>query len=518
MTVSKLDQTLRDENLATRLANEAKNAGLVLCHWKSNQRLDLSVQGKTDLDMSIPPEQESRLRVLLKDLGFIEFRSRPWQQYAGVTDWLGADPVTGIMLHLHLHTRLLTGAKAIKEQGLPWLELMNAEVTPDPVTGINIPPKAFEAHLLLTREAIKSQNLRGQILTLKQGGIPVTRESRVEMTWLLKQCSDEEIERWGIMLWGSERWKRMKPDFKDEILWSNSQFRRLRTEISTSLAPHRSGTALGHSARFITMRFTSYLHKFQAWLDSTTSSGKHVIGHRAPIIAIVGSDGAGKSTVTANLLKWLSWKADVTMVYFGTNHRWFRQLRKAVLHIKPSGKGVQSVSHQDRQFTTITHSRSLFPLWLQGIKWAVMARMRLHLQRKAQRLSRNGTIILADRYPQTEVKGTYDGPSRLDIVGLGVLGRLLQRYEHRVYKKLTSTQPDLVIKLIAPLEVALERKPDHDPDAIAAKVELTRSIMFGGAPIVEIDAAKPLDEVLTEVRRHVWSVIRVTAEEKRALP
>jgi thymidylate kinase len=142
----------------------------------------------------------------------------------------------------------------------------------------------------------------------------------------------------------------------------------------------------------------------------------------------------------------------------------------------------------------------------------------LHFQRKALRLSQNGTIVLADRYPQAEAKGTYDGPSRLDIEGLGMLGRLLQSYEHSVYKKLMSTQPDLVIKLIAPVEVALERKPDHDPDSIAAKVELTRNIKFGGAPIVEIDAAKPLNEVLLEVRRHVWSVIRATAEGKRVIP
>ncbi len=517
MTVSKLDRIPHVENLATRLAKSAKNAGLILCHWKSNQRLDLSVQGKTDLDMSIPPEQESRLRVLLKDLGFIEFRPRPWQHYAGVTDWLSTDSATGIMLHLHLHTRLLTGAKAIKEQDLPWLELMNTEVTPDPVTGISIPSKAFEAHLLLTREAIKSQNLRGKILN-PLGGASVTQESRAEMTWLLTQCSDEEIERWGIMLWGNERWKRIKPDFKDKIMWSSAPFRRLRTEISTSLAPHRKGTALGHSARFITMRFTRYMHVFQARINNTTSSGKHVIGHRAPIIAIVGSDGAGKSTVTANLLKGLSRKADVTRVYFGTNHGWFRRLRSAILRMKPSKKAARLTNHLDKQPTKTIHPRSSFPLWLQAVKWAVMARLRLHLQRKAQRLSRNGTIILADRYPQTEVKGTYDGPSRLDIAGLGILGRLLQRYEHNVYKKLTSTQPDLVIKLIAPLEVVLERKPDHDPAAIAAKVELTRNIMFGGAPIVEIDAAKPLDEVLIEVRRHVWSVICATAEGKRVLP
>jgi thymidylate kinase len=516
LTVLTPAQTPGIEGLASRLAKEAQNAGLLLCHWKSNQRLDLSVQGKTDLDMSIPPEQESRLRVLLKDLGFVEFRSRPWQRYAGVTDWLAVDPVTGIMLYLQLHTRLLTGAKAIKEQDLPWLELMNAEITPDPETGINIPPKAFEAHLLLTREAIKSQNLRGRILNL-QGSVPVTQESRMEMTWLLNQCSEEEIEQWGIRLWGREHWKIMKPDFKDEILWSDAPFRRLTTEISASLAPYRRGSGLGQSVKFITMRLTKYLHTLRAWLDGTTISGKHVIGHHAPIIALVGSDGAGKSTVTADLLKFLSWKADATTVYFGTNHMWFRHLRNAVLRLKPNRKTDKPVNRPNRS-SSAPRSRSSFPLWLQAVKWAIMARLRLHFQRKALRLSQNGTIVLADRYPQAEVTGTYDGPSRLDIEDLGVLGRLLQSYEHSVYKKLMSTQPDLVIKLIAPVEVALERKPDHDPDAIAAKVELTRNIKFGGAPIVEIDAAKPLNEVLLEVRRHVWSVIRATAEGKRVIP
>jgi len=494
--------------LAKQLCDEAKIYGLKLCHWKSNQRLGLSVQGLTDLDFSIPPEQESELIVILKHLGFVEFRSRAWQRYSGVTDWLGVDLPSGVMLHLHLHTRLLTGLKSIKEQDLPWLEKLNDSVCIDQETGFLIPPKAFEAHLLLTREAIKSMNIKGVLKGIRNK-VPVSVETRNEMSWLLECCELDSLAEWGRRLWGPERWGRMQPFFTDNNVWQVKEFMALRSEISEALSPYHHGFWLKNTVKFITMRLWAHLDAVNARLTGATATGKRLLADSAPVIAIVGSDGAGKSTVVADLEKWLSWKADIAVVYMGTNHAWFRKLRKIILNWKKS----KNDKSYDKKTRGANAEYSLkFPMWVQPLKWAVMARVRLHLLRKALRLTRKGTIVLADRYPQIEVQGIFDGPSRLDAPGLNWFGRLLQLDEHGSFRRMSTIKPDLVIKLMAPLDVALSRKPDHDPNLIASKIELTRRLQFGGVETVEVDTSLPLETVLLDVRRHIWNAVRKKTE------
>lgn len=502
-------EMLKTIGIVDRLSREVKTNGLKLCHWKSNQRLALSVEGKTDLDMSIPSDQETEFRLILSRLGFVEFLSRPWNRYVGVSDWLGMDSATGTMLHLHLHTRLLTGLKAVKEQDLPWLEMMNESIYLDPATDIYIPQRAFEAHLLLTREAIKSLNIRGRLISLHDR-VPVSNETRNEMSWLLDQCSPDELNGWGERLWGAERWARMQPFFFNKNLWEERTFLQLRKEIAASLCSHRFGNFVSNSAKFILMRALSYVHSIRARLIGTTPSGKHMVASRAPIIAVVGSDGAGKSTVITDLRRWLSWKADVCSIYFGTNHRWFRTLRSLLLPLTGKKK-ISGDAEKNRCPEPST--RSTFPAWLQPFKWVIMARVRLHMLRKTQILSKQGTIVLGDRYPQSEVFGIFDGPSQPNASGLGFLGKWLQQYEHYCYKCMSKIHPDLIIKLVVPLDVALARKPDHSPELIAEKINLTRSLKFGGVTTVEVDASLPIDTVLLEVRNHVWDVVSRMAKE-----
>jgi hypothetical protein len=315
-------------SLAADIARAAHMEGLALCHWKSNQRLLQSVEGRSDLDFSIPPGEEVALKRLLRSFGFVEFRSRLWQRYPGVTDWLGFDQATGAMLHVHLHNRLLTGAKAVKEQDLPWLELMNAGLQQDRETGLWVPSRAFEAHLFFTREAIKSRNLRGRVLGLRRR-FCVSEAARAEMNWLLSRCSQGDLDDWGRKLWGDDRWSRMSSDFHDERIWQTATFEKLRHEVASALSDHRHGNALKHGITFLTMRLVKRIHGLKARLVGTTGSGKHMVSRPAPIIALVGSDGAGKSTVASDLIRWLSWKADVAPIYFGTNHPWFQAERKA---------------------------------------------------------------------------------------------------------------------------------------------------------------------------------------------
>jgi hypothetical protein len=68
---------------------------------------------------------------------------------------------------------------------------------------------------------------------------------------------------------------------------------------------------------------------------------------------------------------------------------------------------------------------------------------------------------------------------------------------------MASYKPDLVIKLNVDLEVACARKPDHKRESLARKIAITPQLTFNGAELIDIDANKPLDEVLNDAENAV---------------
>ena len=81
----------------------------------------------------------------------------------------------------------------------------------------------------------------------------------------------------------------------------------------------------------------------------------------------------------------------------------------------------------------------------------------------------------------------------------GLVG-LLARAEHRRYAAMVAHRPDLVLRLNVSLDVAVARKPDHRLSSLARKIADVPRLTFEGAPIVEIDAEQPLEQVLAQAR------------------
>lgn len=61
-----------------------------------------------------------------------------------------------------------------------------------------------------------------------------------------------------------------------------------------------------------------------------------------------------------------------------------------------------------------------------------------------------------------------------------------------------------MLKLKVTPEVALARKPDHDPATISEKIGIIDALDFPQCAVVDIDATQPLETVLLEARRAIW--------------
>ena len=148
---------MNDKQLTLRISThlfKAMNENMIqYCHWKSNQHLTEALAGLTDLDLLVDSKQKASCHDLLSELGFIRVESLPGPQYLGIEDWLGFDYDTGNLIHVHLHFKLLLGAKGIKNHHLPlerWL-LDNSRTQ----EGVKVPEHECELMLLIIRTVLK---------------------------------------------------------------------------------------------------------------------------------------------------------------------------------------------------------------------------------------------------------------------------------------------------------------------------------------------------------------------------
>lgn len=219
----------------------------------------------------------------------------------------------------------------------------------------------------------------------------------------------------------------------------------------------------------------------------------------APLIAIVGTDGSGKSTVATTLLAWMQERQPTELHHLGkqTGHigraiaRWplvGRRLDKTI--VKKAGIAPDSEP----------------PATLAAIVIFAFSMRRVRRFRRMLAARRRGVAILTDRFPQIAVPGPMDGPG-LARAPAGGLPGLLARRERAHYRWMEQFTPDLVLRLNVDLETALKRKPDHRPASLRTKIEDVPRLSFNGAPIVDLDATRPLDEVIAQAKAAIETVL-----------
>ena len=232
----------------------------------------------------------------------------------------------------------------------------------------------------------------------------------------------------------------------------------------------------------------------------------------APLIAVIGCDGSGKSTVSENVLDCVRGYGPAAAAHLGKQSG---NLGRALTQLPVIGPWIGRVI--DRKVAGVRTSRTgnKAPGVLVALVVYAFTLRRLFRFRRMMTARREGLIIVADRYPQTELPGAYDGPS----LSVGTAGnpivRWLARREEAAYESMTRTRPDLVLRLNVDLDTACARKPDHRRELLRDKVAATPLLKFNGAPIIDIDSTRPLAEVLAAAR---LAVANTMAERGYALP
>ena len=226
---------------------------------------------------------------------------------------------------------------------------------------------------------------------------------------------------------------------------------------------------------------------------------------RGAVVAFVGSDGAGKSTATSELLRFASGQIGAEFVYLGSGqgtsswYRWpFVVAMRCAERFRPrsDGSGAGSGSGSRGFFR-----RSLRPVWA-----LLLAREKSQKLAHIEAAREQGLVVICDRYPQNEIMGFNDGPllshwadSRSRLL------RTLSEWEARPYRLAQQQAPDLLVKLQVSEEVALARRPEMAPEESRRRIDAVRELAFGEqVETVTINAEEPLEAVLSTVKRSVW--------------
>ena len=212
------------------------------------------------------------------------------------------------------------------------------------------------------------------------------------------------------------------------------------------------------------------------------------------VIAVVGCDGSGKSSLTADLYAHFRDTFATQLVYLGQDSG---NILRSILGIPAIGPAIgRYLVHRSRR-AHADGDRSAEPDALTAMAVFLLSCWRYHKFQRVLELERRGTIIIADRYPQAEAQGFYfDGPGIATTDRANRFVRWLAARERRLYEAMAAYVPTLLIRLNVDAETAHDRKPDHKLAMLRDKVSKIPTLTFNAAAICDLDATATYPDVL----------------------
>lgn len=234
------------------------------------------------------------------------------------------------------------------------------------------------------------------------------------------------------------------------------------------------------------------------------------------MIAIVGGDGAGKSTVIDTLHTLLSQSFKETRVHMGKpGWSWSTLAIRGILKIGQL-LGLYPLEASFRE--TLEQNSPLSP----GYPWLVREVCRAHDRYwtyiRARRFASNGGLVLFDRFPLPEIQ-LMDGPQTARFVRessnrppsrqfmrplpTSRFAKFLMEREESYYRQIAF--PDVVIILRVDPETAVRRKPDDDAIAVRERAAEIWGINWREMNVHVVDGRSSRNAVASEIVSLIWS-------------
>jgi thymidylate kinase len=469
------------------------------CYWKSSRRLHAALAGETDLDLLVARGDRHRAQRILLERGLKLFPSVAHRDDPAMSSYLGYDEPSGRIVHFHLHFLLVAGHSLLKNYRLPWEETILARAVAHPMLPIRILDPASEALLLMVRACLELR--RSDPVTLRNWQA-TRRKFALDRAELAARVDRGTFRNRAAEAVGEDVADMLATAFGgDHALGRQRRLRRLEKELA-AFRTYSAVEARLRGAWRAMLWMVGGLN--ERWLDLPRPWSRRAPGGGC-VVALLGVDGSGKTTVVGAIRTWLGAEVDVVPTYFGTGagrpsllllpFKLMVPMITPWLRTKPRGISQGKVS---------THAPGLLYSLLLMVWATVVALEKRSKLLAAHRGAKRGLIVVADRYPHNEILDFNDGPL---LARLSKAPRWLRRFEVGAYALARRLPPDLVIKLRVTPETAARREPDMDPAVIPERIDALQRLTFPGARVVSVDAERPLEEVIRSVKREIWSLL-----------
>ncbi|HEY6156943.1 MAG TPA: hypothetical protein VIV88_05785 [Gemmatimonadales bacterium] len=455
------------------------------CQWKGNWKKRRWMSGEGDIDLLVERSTEPHFTAVLEELGFRRCTPPLEARVAGLESCFGLDPATGRLIHVHVHYQLLTGGFWTTIYRLPFERPLLESATHRNV--FRTPAPEFELLVFAIRMV---QRYRWRDLLRGEPGW--LKAIQGELDALLKEA---ELHRLGDVM--AQHLPTVDLAFVDECIASlrpgYSRWRRiaLRRDLHDRLRAHAKQAPL----RLKLWRLVRSVITLQGRLGGRMA--KKGFAHGGTVIALVGGDGAGKSTCVQELTRWLGGDLAVMTAHLGRPPRSgltfvvgaLLKLRRLILGNSGDEEGTE------------------FPGYVYCLRDLCTARDRYRLYLKARRFALAGGIALCERYPipqNWELAGPRLGAfaARLERTGIG---RWLLASERRYYQHILA--PDVLIVLQIDPEAAVRRKTTEPADYVRTRNRIVRSADWSGSGARFVDAGRPLAQVVEDLKVLIWSAL-----------
>jgi thymidylate kinase len=495
-------------SLVQDLCNTLAIENINYCHWKSNDVIERSGSGENDLDLLVSRADVTRFTEILYRMGFKQAKAAPEREMPGVLDYYAYDEEADKLIHVHAHYQLILGNDMTKNYRLP-IEKPYLESS---VQGdlFRIPAPDFEFIVFVIRMVLK--HLTWDSILARQGTLK--KAERQELRYLQDRIDQDRVNDIlkqhlpyvGVTLFddciralqpGSGIWSRVKIGQRLQAALQANVRRRMPSDVYLKL--WRRATLV------VRRRVFKY-------------SPKYRLASGGALIAIVGGDGAGKSTAVDALNAWLSKYFVTTQVHMGKpTWSWTTKTVRGILKI---GNLLHLIPIDSSFQKTLNQKSPVSPGYPWLLREVCRARDRYKTYLKARRFAANGGLVIVDRFPVHQIK-LMDGPQARRFVSQLSDGtqanlllsprqgsRLAQRLvnlEESYYHQITS--PELLFALLVNPEIAVQRRADEDADTVRQRSTEIWTLNWEQTAARVVDSSKSKEEVLTELKALIWSAL-----------